>query len=162
MMMGRFSTTSAILAVLGTPHLVAVVDAFTSRLNPWGIGVSHRNNRQIPYDNAATTSQHTVTTTKLCVSFRPVPSDQEGVPIPFVDVHGRSFIECYADAIAEVDGIEYTIGVPCDYAVALCYFDEDQQLVPIELSDPLMDDVYPIAESIVEEEFGEELVRSIS
>ena len=89
---------------------------------------------------------------------RPVPPDEEGVPIPFVDYHGSNFIECYADSIAEVDGMEYTIGVPCDYAVALCYFRDDQQLVPIELSDPLMDDIYPIAESIVEEEFGDELV----
>lgn len=89
---------------------------------------------------------------------KPVPPEQEGVPIPFVDARGSNFIECYADSIAEVDGVEYTIGVPCDYAVALCYFREDQQLVPIELTDALMDDIYPIAESIVEEEFGEELV----
>ena len=42
--------------------------------------------------------------------------------------------------------------------MALCYFDEEEQLIPIELDDPLMDDVFPIAESIVAEEFGEELV----
>ena len=86
-----------------------------------------------------------------------VPADMEGVPIPFVDVQGNSFIECYADSVATVNGEEYTIGVPCDYSVAICYFDENQALVPVELDDELMDDVFPIAEGIVAEEFGEEL-----
>ncbi|EEC50661.1 predicted protein [Phaeodactylum tricornutum CCAP 1055/1] len=87
-----------------------------------------------------------------------VPEDMEGVPTPFVDVVGNSFIECFADSVAFVDGIEYTIGVPCDYSVALCYFGDDDQLVPVELDDALMDDIFPMAESIVAEEFGEELV----
>jgi hypothetical protein len=87
-----------------------------------------------------------------------VPADQEGIPIPFVDKTGNSFIECYADSVAIVDGAEYTIGVPCDYSVALCYFDDEDQLVPVELDDKLMDDLFPLAESIVGEEFGEELV----
>lgn len=87
-----------------------------------------------------------------------VPPDMEGVPIPFVDRDGNSFIECYADSVAFVDGQEFTIGVPCDYAIALCYFDENEQLIPVELDDDLMDDVFPLAESIVAEEFGEELV----
>lgn len=79
-------------------------------------------------------------------------------PIPFVDETESTFIECYADSIAELDGVHYTIGVPCDHSVALCYFDKNDQLVPIELDDKLMDDVYPVAERIVNEEFGEELV----
>ena len=86
-----------------------------------------------------------------------IPADMEGVPIPFVDLEGNSFIECYADSVANVNGVEYTIGVPCDYSVAICYFDETEALVPVELDDDLMDDVFPIAESIVAEEFGEEL-----
>lgn len=86
-----------------------------------------------------------------------IPADMEGVPIPFVDIKGNSFIECYADSVAKVKGVEYTIGVPCDYSVAICYFDENEALVPVELDDDLMDDVFPIAEGIVAEEFGEEL-----
>ncbi len=81
-----------------------------------------------------------------------VPPEMEGVPIPFVDVQGNSFIECYADSVAHLNGQEYTIGVPCDYAVALCYYEEDGQLTPIEMDDyELMDDVFPVAESIVAE-----------
>ena len=87
-----------------------------------------------------------------------VSPDIEGIPIPFVDVSGNSFIDCFADSTATVDGTEYTIGVPCDYSVAICYLDDNDQLVPVELDDDLMDDVFPIAESIVAEEFGEELV----
>jgi len=92
------------------------------------------------------------------VQLKRIPPEMEGVAIPFVDVTGNSFIECYADSVAEVNGVEYTIGVPCDYSVALCYFDEKEQLVPVELDDDLMDDIFPLAETIVAEEFGEELV----
>jgi hypothetical protein len=85
-----------------------------------------------------------------------VSEEEEGVPIPFLDQDGTSFIECYADAIATIGGVEYTIGVPCDYCVALCYF-ENETLIPVELNDKLMDDIFPIAENIVNEEFGEDL-----
>jgi Protein of unknown function (DUF3727) len=88
-----------------------------------------------------------------------VPEEEEGVVIPFLDVAENTFIDCYADSIANLGGVEYTIGVPCDYCVALCYFDEpDGNLVPVELNDALMDDIFPVAENIVMEEFGEELV----
>ena len=107
--------------------------------------------------------QHRCSSTTLSAEtpkFRSISPEEEGIPIPFVDVDGQSFIECYADSIAEVDGVEYTIGVPCDYAVALCFFEQgdggedDYQLVPLELDDPKMDEIFPIAESIVEAEFG--------
>jgi hypothetical protein len=75
----------------------------------------------------------------------------EDVPIPYVDIPGSSFIECYADTIAKINGVEYTIGVPCDYAVALCCYNKAKQLVPLELDDETMDDVFPIAEGIVAE-----------
>lgn len=80
-----------------------------------------------------------------------VPVELEGVPIPFVDIAGRSFIECYADSIANINGVQYTIGVPCDNAVALCYYNDKEDLVPIELDDEIMDDVFSIAEGIVSE-----------
>ena len=86
-----------------------------------------------------------------------VPDEDEGVAIPFLDTIENSFIECYADSIANLGGVEYTIGVPCDYCVALCYFEPDGDLVPVELNDKLMDDIFPVAENIVMEEFGEEL-----
>lgn len=75
-----------------------------------------------------------------------------------MDTTGDRGIDCYVDSYATLDGEEFTIGSPCDYAVALCYFEGEEQLVPIELDDPLMDDVFPIAEGIIEDEFGEELV----
>jgi hypothetical protein len=86
-----------------------------------------------------------------------VSEEDEGVAIPFLDTAENSFIECYADSIAQLSGVEYTIGVPCDYCVALCYFEPNGNLVPVELNDKLMDDIYPVAENIVQEEFGEEL-----
>jgi hypothetical protein len=86
-----------------------------------------------------------------------IPTDDESIPIPFVDLEANNFIECFADSFTTIDNVEYTIGVPCDYAVALCYFDEEEQLIPVELDDEMMDDVFPIAASIVEEEFGDDL-----
>jgi hypothetical protein len=86
-----------------------------------------------------------------------VSDDESQVPIPFVDTEKQTFIECFADSVAELDGKRYTIGIPCDHSVAICYFDGNQ-LIPVELEDDLMDDVFPVAESIVNEEFGEELV----
>ena len=83
--------------------------------------------------------------------------DDDDVIIAFMDDSGENGIDCYVDSYATVDGVEYTIGIPCDYTVALCYFEGDEQLVPIELDDPLMDDIFPIAEGIIEDEFGEEL-----
>lgn len=83
--------------------------------------------------------------------------DDDDVIIAFMDESGDNGIDCYVDSYATVDGVEYTIGIPCDYTVALCYFEGDEQLVPIELDDPLMDDIFPIAEGIIEDEFGEEL-----
>lgn len=91
--------------------------------------------------------------------FQKLDDDDDNV-VSFIDMSsdGEKAIDCYVDSVATVDGVEYTIGSPCDYAVALCYFDEDNQLVPIELDDPLMDDIFPVAEGIIEDEFGEELV----
>ena len=90
--------------------------------------------------------------------FEKMNEDDDQV-IAFMDASMTRGIDCYVDSYATVDGVEYTIGSPCDYAVALCYFEgEDEQLVPIELDDPLMDDIFPLAEGIIEDEFGEELV----
>jgi len=89
--------------------------------------------------------------------FEKIDEDDDQV-IAFMETSGDKGIDCYIDSYANVDGVEYTIGSPCDYCVALCYFDGDDQLVPIELDDELMDDIFPIAEEIIEDEFGEELV----
>lgn len=122
--------------------------ATTPPATSWGISRATSN----PYHQQSTSLGASAS------NFRSIPSAEEGVPVPFVDVDGQNFIECFTDSVAEIDGVEYTIGVPCDYAVALCYFTEDEQLIPLELSDPKMNEIFPIAESIVEEEFGDELV----
>mmetsp|Transcript_38 Transcript_38/g.56 ORF Transcript_38/g.56 Transcript_38/m.56 type:complete len:260 (+) Transcript_38:91-870(+) len=84
--------------------------------------------------------------------------ETETKQVPFIDSETESFIECFIDSVATLDEVEYAIGAPCDYSVALCYFEDDDQLVPIELDEELMDEVFPIAERIVEDEFGDELM----
>jgi hypothetical protein len=128
-------------------------------MNPFGITrismpcpevPTHINKRNNPTQSALFMSKDT---------FIKTDEDDDSV-ISFVDMssEGEKAIDCYIDAIATLNGVNYTIGCPCDYAVALCYFEEEGQLVPIELDDPLMDDVFPVAEGIIEDEFGEELV----
>ena len=87
-----------------------------------------------------------------------ISDEESSIPIPFLECNGSNFIECFADSKTTIDDVEYTIGVPCDNAVSLCYFDQEGNLLPVELDDEMMDDVFPIAESVVAEEFGEELV----
>jgi len=86
-----------------------------------------------------------------------IPVNKEDIPIAFIDRSSSTFIDCYADAMAIVGEEEYTIGSPCDNSVALCYSDDEDELVPIELDEDLMDKIFPVAARIIEEEFGEEL-----
>jgi hypothetical protein len=82
-----------------------------------------------------------------------VSKEDEGVAIPFLDTNENAFIECYADSVVTVSDAIYTIGVPCDYCVALCYFegDDTDNLIPVKLHDALMDDIFPVAENIVQD-----------
>mmetsp|Transcript_16886 Transcript_16886/g.46392 ORF Transcript_16886/g.46392 Transcript_16886/m.46392 type:complete len:256 (-) Transcript_16886:100-867(-) len=145
-----------LLAVVATACLfVATSHAFSTRplqLQPQAFRPQPRsatNHHRRPSSSSPLCAKGEATLTR-------VAEEDEGVPIPFLDRNENGFIECYADSIITVDGLEYTIGVPCDYCVALCYF-EGENLLPIELGDELMDDIFPIAENIVEEEFEEEL-----
>ena len=73
----------------------------------------------------------------------------EGIPLAFVDTTQSNFLECFADVTCVIDNVEYTIGSPCDTAVAICTFVTEQELVPLELDDPRLDKVFPIAQAIV-------------
>lgn len=86
-----------------------------------------------------------------------IPDNKQDIPIAFIDKTSSTFIDCYADAMAIVGEEEYTIGSPCDNSVSLCYADDEDELVPIELEEDLMDKIFPVAARIIEEEFGEEL-----
>jgi Protein of unknown function (DUF3727). len=110
-----------------------------------------------PFNTAAKTRMYFSSSKLYQNTIHKVPEDDD-TAIPFLDPKKNSFIECYADSIAIIEGVEYTIGNPCDTSVALCYFDENYNLVPIDLDGPLMDEIFPLAAEIVEEEFGEELV----
>lgn len=129
---------------------VCRTDAFSHR-PPLSSFSTPRPTPSISFQRFASSADDVPTLTRIS-------EEEESVPIPFLDKEGNSFIECYADSVATVDGVEYTIGVPCDYCVALCYFDADDNLIPVELSDKLMDDIFPVAENLITEEFGEELV----
>lgn len=90
-------------------------------------------------------------------TFEKLADDDDRV-VAFLEVDGENGIDCYVDGRATVGGVDYAIGIPCDYAVALCYVEDAGALVPVELDDPRMDAVFPVAEEIIEDEFGEELV----
>jgi len=79
-------------------------------------------------------------------------------PIPFVNDDGSGYIECYAESVATINGVDYTIGAPCDNPVALCFFDTNGDLQNMDLDSEVMDDVYPVASRLMDDEFGEDLV----
>mmetsp|Transcript_33337 Transcript_33337/g.48219 ORF Transcript_33337/g.48219 Transcript_33337/m.48219 type:complete len:252 (-) Transcript_33337:254-1009(-) len=82
-------------------------------------------------------------------------------PLAFIDLHGPGeprWIDVAGDYMIKLNGVEYTIGMPCDYSVAICYFDDDDQLVPVDIDSELMSEIFPICEEIIKGEFGEELV----
>jgi hypothetical protein len=138
------------LAIVLTACLVSTSDAFSA---PPSRQAAFSVRQQLAQP---VVGSHTSLFAKGDATLTRVSEEDEGVPIPFLDRAENSFIECYADSIITVDRMEYTIGVPCDYCVALCYF-EGENLVPVELNDDLMEDIFPIAENIVDEEFEEEL-----
>jgi len=142
------------LSVVGFAYLFLTSDAFSTSTS-----------RVVSFSRQTSPIQ-TVETSLVSLSasqsdsspiFERVSEEDEGVPIPFLDRTENSFIECYADSVITIKKSQYTIGVPCDYCVALCYF-EGENLIPVELNDDLMNDIFPIAENIVSEEFDEELV----
>jgi len=86
-----------------------------------------------------------------------VPEEDQNI-ITLLDKKDANFIECNPDAIAIVNGNEYIIASPCDNCVALCSFSkETEELLPIELDEELMNDVFPVAARFVADEFGDEL-----
>jgi Protein of unknown function (DUF3727) len=90
-------------------------------------------------------------------TLQPVSADMEGIPIPFIDRKTNTFIDCYADCFCVLNGITYTIGVPCDTAVSLCRMGAGGQLVPLT-EESEIDKVFSIAASAIQDEFDEELV----
>jgi hypothetical protein len=101
----------------------------------------------------ASGSRHYAATT---TALQPVSDDLEGVPIPFVDRTTNTFIECYADCWCQLDGITYTVGVPCDTAVSICRMGPVGQLISLEEAE--IDDVFSIAAAALRDEFDDELV----
>mmetsp|Transcript_16599 Transcript_16599/g.21603 ORF Transcript_16599/g.21603 Transcript_16599/m.21603 type:complete len:262 (-) Transcript_16599:263-1048(-) len=82
-------------------------------------------------------------------------------PLAFIDLDGPGeprWIDVIGDYQIELRGAEYTVGVPCDYSVAICYFDSSDQLVPVDIDSEVMDNIFPICNDIIAEEFGNELV----
>jgi hypothetical protein len=121
------------------------VRAYNSKWNPNTLLVNNNDNNGLMKTRISDASpilamSQTDSENSLCK----VPEDDD-TAIPFVEVDDSSFIECYADSTAVVNGVKYTIGSPCDNAVSLCYFDTNDQLVPIELDEDLMDEIFPLA-----------------
>jgi hypothetical protein len=104
----------------------------------------------------------------LTVFFTHQRADPEAPPRPFFpspsDLStkvkssiGPVPIDCYVDAYVMANEKKYAVGSPCDYCVALCSYENEGQLVPIEEGDEILDRLFPIAEKVIEEEFGEDL-----
>ena len=87
-------------------------------------------------------------------------SDPNEEPMAFIDLNGPGeprWIDVVGDYMIKLNDVEYAIGVPCDYSVAICYFDDDDQLLPIDIDGEKMDEIFPICKDIITDEFGDEL-----
>ena len=55
----------------------------------------------------------------------------------------ESVIECYVDAIAKINDVDYSVGFPVDHAVDIAVIEEDEDgeegLTLLETDDPIMD-----------------------
>ena len=82
-------------------------------------------------------------------------------------------IDCFIDRVYEVDGVEYTIGTPCDYVVSICTTeasseasdddDDDGELNPIDIepdTTKIIDELFPIMAKAVADEFDGEMTLS--
>ena len=102
----------------------------------------------------------TITPETLPVPFHPPPSP---VVVSSASPYSAVPIECLIEGSVAVDGTTYVIGTPFDHPVAICYFEGDS-LVPVDeaIDGELMDRVFPLALSCVEDEYGEDfsLVRT--
>lgn len=87
------------------------------------------------------------------------PVDGEYEPVQFTD--GTGVVDCFVDAVATINDVQYTVGHVCDNAADIVYLDEDGDLVPIEVDDQLMEEIFPVAVKALKEEFPEfELLRT--
>ena len=68
----------------------------------------------------------------------------------------ESVIECYVDAIAKINDVDYSVGFPVDHAVDIAVIEEDEDgeegLTLLETDDPLMDKLFAIAKQMIEQE----------
>ncbi|CAM9792994.1 unnamed protein product [Scytosiphon promiscuus] len=60
---------------------------------------------------------------------------------------GKTLV-CYAERIAVVSGERYLVAFPKDPAVAIA-FDENGEVSPVPNDDPIMDELFPLAEACV-------------
>lgn len=71
----------------------------------------------------------------------------------FVDPESGSSIECYIETMADVEGRRYAMGFPADDAVAIA-MEQEGEVVPVPVDDPLMDTLFPILQKDLKEQGG--------
>jgi hypothetical protein len=154
MMMCECVSTAFVVRVPHQQHVVYMSGAYESSL--WAKRENESENKNIntqPF------------------MFRPVPPEFDNSLVAFVETTTVSsssgsdppLINCHVDFLCTVEGIEYTIGVPCNYPVRLYYFGDwvdkiGQPRIYVELSDrATMDELFPVARAAVVKSFGEKV-----
>ena len=68
----------------------------------------------------------------------------------------ESVIECYVDAIAKINDVDYSVGFPVDHAVDIAVIEEDEDgeegLTLLETDEPIMDKLFAIAKQMIEQD----------
>mmetsp|Transcript_1275 Transcript_1275/g.1639 ORF Transcript_1275/g.1639 Transcript_1275/m.1639 type:complete len:219 (-) Transcript_1275:8-664(-) len=106
----------------------------------------------------ATRNYHKATTFRQ--TLRDASEDEAKIIYSFVDPKSQTSIDCYIDKIAEINEEQYLVGYPIDDCVSITIEDNDE-LVPIPLNDPLIDSVFEdFQKSLKDENNNYELKRT--
>ena len=88
-------------------------------------------------------------------------ADEIAKPITFADSTAKKNVEtaimCHVDCLATISGTDYSVGYPCDNPVDVAYVDGDDEFVPVEVDEPIMDDIFPVVQNILEENYKDDL-----
>lgn len=75
-----------------------------------------------------------------------VPDELASMPVELACPKTGKTLMCYAERIAVVGGERYLVAFPKDPAVAIA-FDESGEVSPVPNDDPIMDELFPLAEA---------------
>lgn len=109
-------------------------------------------NKKRPVSSTSTSGLPTKTLLDLSLDMDP---ELKNTPIPFED--GRSFINCKLAFMAELEGVNYAIGIPHEYSAAIAIQEADGKVIYLSPDDEDNVELMQMMASELKKGLGEEL-----